>query len=142
MAFNQYLKEAYKQHTSLRLARIKVDPLLKDAKDFAHISGYEGYVLEEDDDLCHMYVIDLGAEIDVPAGHMQQSAKSLKDFKKKVIERLQTQYNVESTAATLVQVHKAADSEQIETVLRSLQIDNDEITQFYRDYVNGSLEAQ
>lgn len=139
MPFNKILKEAYRRNTSLRLARIKVDPLLKDAKDFAPISGYEGYVLEENGTICTMYVVDTGEQMEIPKGHMGLSPESLDGFKKKVIEKLRTQYNLESNAAELKQVYHAADSEQIEQVLRGLQIDGDEITSFYRDYVNGCL---
>lgn len=140
MKFTQHLKEAYRHHTSLTLARIKVDPLLKDAKNLADIAGYEGYVLEEDEESCHLYVVDIGSTMTVPSGHMTYSEKGLKGFKKDVIKRLQTHHNLESNAAELIQIHQAADTEQIESVLRGMSLDSNDIMQFYRNYVNEFLE--
>jgi hypothetical protein len=137
MKFDQIIYENVKK-AKLKRVRIKCDPRFTSSENFAFIDSYEGYILEEEDEIVKVMIIKQGMptfriplELTQPETEPIIEPCNLCSFKTFIIEKLQA-------GNPLIEVIKNCQAvEEIESVLIQNNYTPDRVLKIYRQYING-----
>jgi hypothetical protein len=137
MKFDQIIYENVKK-SNLKRVRIKCDPRFTSSENFAFIDSYEGYILEEEDEIVKVMIIKQGMptfriplELTQPETEPIIEPCNLCSFKTFIIEKLQA-------GDPLIEVIKNCQAvEEIESVLIQNNYTPDRVLKIYRQYING-----
>lgn len=137
MKFDQIIYENVKK-AKLKRVRIKCDPRFTSSENFAFIDSYEGYILEEEDEIVKVMIIKQGMptfriplELTQPETEPVIDPCNLCSFKTFIIEKLQA-------GDPLIEIIKNCQAvEEIESVLIQNNYTPDRVLKIYRQYING-----
>tara|TARA_R110000824_G_scaffold360796_1_gene548568 strand:+ start:363 stop:815 length:453 start_codon:yes stop_codon:yes gene_type:complete len=148
MRFDLLIESALK-NTKLTKVRFKLDPKIPEHSDFAHMHGYEGYILEELDG--HVKVLVVNRETD-PLQSMLQSLVSVPStmatpcmqddsqmgkLKRFITNNIQDRIDDQNSFALTQQLDNASDTQQLEMLLKQIGLEEEEIETLYKTYLNN-----
>ena len=134
--------EAYISNKILKKIRLKVDPLNKNLKDFAHLNGYEGYILSENILEQTIDVILLG-DLDEPiiknipydCIDKNNIVPAIEKFKIAVKLYLEYKLNVDKKNSIYKIIDNYTNRKKIEKKLEHFGLSKQEIFEIYKLYV-------
>lgn len=146
--------EGHLDRTSLMKIKVSVDPKEYEGKDFTNSDEYVGYVLKEDSEGNVIAIVPgLGdGTMDLPAGGFEpvmndggcdggcgcQGNPLLDGFKQTVINYLLVKGFEHEITSNMHALANAMTARDVELILKSLSIHNDEIINLYRNYFDES----
>lgn len=136
MKFDLLLETCFNKLTSLKKVRIKVDPLtLLQSNDLSECPSYEGYVLEENDDMVKVLMLQpvVGIE-NISSDKLEEVDDSddvLTELQRYIIDYLQ----LDNADPLYTQIYNCTNLDDIETFLRQSGCDEGDIMEIYRNFI-------
>ena len=148
MRFDLLLESALNS-TNLIRVRLKMDPKIPEHAEFAHMHGYEGYILEEIDGRVKVMVVNrditplqsmLQSLINVPsdmASPCEQDNSQLSKLKRFISSNIQHKLNDQNIFAVTQQLDNASDTQQLEMILQEIGLTQKDIEKLYKTYLSN-----
>lgn len=138
----QVMMEAYISNNLLKKVRLKVDPVNRNLDKFAHLNGYEGYILSEDIDnktIDVMVIGDLKNPLikNLPYNCVDQTSiiDSVTKFKIAVKTYLKHKLNIDSDNKIYDLIEIAKNRKDIEKELKNYGLNKEAVNEIYKLYV-------
>jgi hypothetical protein len=148
MRFNLLVENALND-INLTRVRLRMDPKIPEHNDFAHMHGYEGYILEELDGHVKVLVVNrdmdpmqsmLQSLVNVPsdmASTCTQDNSQLGKLKQFIVSNIQDKLDDQNRYALVQQLDNTTDTQQLEMLLGQIGFDKEEIETLYKTYLNN-----
>lgn len=129
MTFSEAVHSQMAKH--LKKIRIKVDPRFATHEHFRQCNGYEGYILDESDDVLQIMVIKQGSPIvSIPQEALMQEDRYY-DLKMFIVRHLR----LDNTNSLYTDILNSQDLDEMELHLERLGLEGKQLAIIYRNFI-------